>query len=72
LPDTGNRCPSEEDAAPPELTEGEVIVRVDQRGEGGFEGLLAEIPGGTPGQVVIGEVSEVRHLLQPEITGMGQ
>ena len=38
-----------EDAAPPELAEWEVIVIVDQRGEGGFEGFLAEVPGGTLG-----------------------
>jgi hypothetical protein len=52
-----------EDAASPALTEWEVIVIVDQGGEGGFEGLLAEVPGGTPGQVVIGQVGQVGHLL---------
>jgi hypothetical protein len=61
-----------EDAAPPELTEVEAIVIVEQRGESGFEGILAEVPGGTPGQVVIGEVGEVGHVLLPEIARMGQ
>jgi hypothetical protein len=47
-------------------------VIVDQHGEGGLEGVLAEVPGGTPGQVVIGQVGEVGHWLQPEMARMGQ
>ena len=72
LPETGKRWPSEDESVPlPQcLTQGEVMVVVHQGGEGRLEGVFAEIPGGTPGQVVIGEVAQVRHLLQPKIARM--
>jgi hypothetical protein len=38
-----------EDAAAPDVTEREVMVIIDERGEGGLEGVLAEVPGGAPG-----------------------
>jgi hypothetical protein len=47
-------------------------VIVDQVGEGRFEGILPHIPGGAPGQLIVGNVGDMGHLLQAEITGVGQ
>ena len=59
-----------EHPAPPGLTEWEMIVIVDEGDDRRLEGILAEIPRGAPGQVVIGQVTQGGHLLHAEIAGM--
>ena len=48
------------------------MVIVHQRNDGGLQRILAEVPGGTPGEMVIGEVGHMCHLLHPEVAGMRQ
>src|SRR5687767_11662507 len=59
-------------AAPPAITQGEVVMIVDESRERGRDSVLPHIPRGAPGQLVIGNIGAVGHLLQAEITGMRQ
>ena len=61
-----------EHATPPGLTQGELMVVIDQAGAGRLEGVLTEEPCRTPDQVICGQVGQVGHLLHAKIAGMGQ
>src|SRR5271165_4810362 len=59
-------------AAAPGPAQRLVVLEVDQPCRGGLQGLVAEVPVRTPGQLLVGQVGDPRHAGRTEVTGLGE
>ena len=48
------------------------MLEVDHLGDGRLERVFAQIPRSAPGELSIRKASQLRHLIQAEVTGLSE